>query len=216
MKVLIPIIKNPVYSQLIFSINKREVYASQLQKELNKSQGTIQKHLIFLTKQKYLIMKEHPEKKKNIKLFSINWEKINKEFFKFMLAKSKNPEFKISEKYAKNKYLSFYFKEIFSFYKEINVKVIEEIFDSLSISLLESFAPFSNESKSEELAEFYKFLELINPSNWENIKFINKSEKILYEISTKERVEECPESLTEKEIRELIKKSEEKRRFIKI
>lgn len=83
MKILIPVVENPVYSRLLFTINSREVYASQLTEEFKKSQGTIQKHLIYLAEQNYLIVKQHPEKKKNIKLFSINWKKIIEEFFNF-------------------------------------------------------------------------------------------------------------------------------------
>lgn len=82
MKKRVPILNNEIFSKILFIINKREIYASQIASELNKTQATTQRQLTFLVKENYLIIKEHPEKKKNIKLFSIDWQKIVEEFLK--------------------------------------------------------------------------------------------------------------------------------------
>jgi len=181
MKVLKPVIENPVYSELLFLINTRKLYASEIAKEVKKSQATTQRQLIHLIEEGYLKVENHPKKSKNIKLFSLNWERINKEFIRYMLSLSRNPQFKISDKYSSNKYLSLYFKKITSYYKELKIKTLKELFDLISRGLLDSFL-VKGISKNSEFEEFVKFFELINSSNWEDLRFLNKSEHIFNEI----------------------------------
>jgi DNA-binding transcriptional ArsR family regulator len=102
MKTLIPILENPIYSRILFAINGKEVYASELVKKLNKTQATIQRQLTILKEEKFICVKEHPKKKKNIQLFYINWEKIIDEFFKQLFKK-------ISIRYNE---IMLYFKDI--------------------------------------------------------------------------------------------------------
>ena len=73
----------------------------------------------ILNKKGYLEYKSHPEKKKNIKIFFINCNKIKEELFKFM--KSVDKDVKIKKSYENNKYLDFFIKELFLSFKKENV-----------------------------------------------------------------------------------------------
>ncbi|MFH1585790.1 MAG: hypothetical protein ABIB79_03420 [archaeon] len=98
MKIKVPVIKNEIYSKILFSINTRKVYASELASELHKSQATIQKHLTYLvgkeeekkTKKKgYLVVIDHPKKEKNIKLFFVNFSRIIYEFHMYHVSQDR-------------------------------------------------------------------------------------------------------------------------------
>ncbi|MBS3099303.1 hypothetical protein J4462_03765 [Candidatus Pacearchaeota archaeon] len=91
MRVRKPVIENEIYSRILFSIGINKVYASQLEDVVKKikSQATVQRQLTYLLEQKYLTIEDHPEKISNIKLFSINWEKILEEFYQFYLPTKK-------------------------------------------------------------------------------------------------------------------------------
>jgi DNA-binding transcriptional ArsR family regulator len=84
MKKRVPVLNNEIYSKILFLINDGEIYASQISSALDKTQATTQRQLMVLEERGYVTLKEHPEKKKNIQLFSINWGKIIEEFFNFL------------------------------------------------------------------------------------------------------------------------------------
>lgn len=182
----LPVIDSVVYSNLIFEIAKGNNYAQKIFESFKKKKpvSVIARQLDILEKKEKFITSETKEDKsvfpmQRLRIYSVNWEKINREFFKFILAKSKTQGFKIPEKYATNKFLSLYFKKIFSANKEIGVEKINEIFESFSISLFEHDFDFYKQGDKKELKEFIEFLELINPAQWENDKFVKKSMKII-------------------------------------
>jgi len=89
MKKRLPILNNEIYSKILFLINDKEVYASQIASALGKTQATTQRQLVILAEKNYLNFKQHPEKKKNIRLFSVNWEKIIEDFLNFLKDRKK-------------------------------------------------------------------------------------------------------------------------------
>lgn len=154
MKIRVPINENKVYSEILYYINKEKVYASEIAEKLNKSQATLQKQLNFLVIEGYLIAEDHPKKKKNIKLFSINWKKITKEYYNKLLETSKDrlqvydncliqilPEIKndyehlrnieeLKNKIIGNELLIKIFKNSF-----ISMKQISDIYDVVSLDM---------------------------------------------------------------------------------
>lgn len=185
----LPIIDNIVYSNLIFQVALGNNYAQKIFEAFGKQKevSVILKQLKTLEDEGFVSSEIKEDRSvfpmKKIRIYSINWERINQEFFDFIKNKSKNPNLKIPEKYAKNKLFSLYLKEIFARHEKIKATVIKDIFESLSIALLESLVPISESSKPKELGELAKILELINPSNWENNLFVEESEKILFKIA---------------------------------
>jgi DNA-binding transcriptional ArsR family regulator len=73
--------KNPVYSEILFRINVREISAYDLAKEFeNKSRPTLVKQLQELEKEGYVKRKKDGKKQ----LFFVNWNKIKKDFVVFL------------------------------------------------------------------------------------------------------------------------------------
>lgn len=79
------------HSLLIYVLNNKEMYASEIARLVKEKQGTTQRRLMKLESSGFIKIKEHPEKIKNIKLFSVNWDKILEEFIK--LLKEQKEEF---------------------------------------------------------------------------------------------------------------------------
>jgi hypothetical protein len=79
-----PIPENHVYSRILFWINDKEITSMQLAKMLKKDQSSLLRQMRHLEKNGYLSVKEE-NKKFNEKLFSINWHKIEEEFYNFTL-----------------------------------------------------------------------------------------------------------------------------------
>lgn len=182
------IIDSNRYSLILFKISQGKNYNQILSEELSIKPNALIEHLKYLEDRKFLITTR--QKEYNKKIYRINWEKINDEFIKYILSKSKDPKFTISKKYAQNKYLSLFFEKLFINYDQTRSKTIKGFFESFSIALLESLAPFSKETKPQEIGEFAEFLELINPSNWEDDKFIDLSEEIMEEFSDEIDIEQ--------------------------
>lgn len=183
----LPVIDNFIYSDLIFKIAKGNNYAQKIFEAYKKKKpvSVIARQLDILEEDGFVTSETKEDKSvfpmQRLRIYSVNWEKINKEFFRFMEEKSTNPDFKLSEKFLKNKCLAFYFERIFSFNEEVGFKTIKEVFEKFSLSLLESLAEFSADEKyyGKEISDFRRILEAINPAEWENPKFIDKSEEIL-------------------------------------
>jgi len=75
-------LENSEYSFLFFYLAEKEMYASEIASQLNDSQPTIQRRLKRMVRTRLLLVKKHPQKKKNIKLFSVNWKKLIEELLK--------------------------------------------------------------------------------------------------------------------------------------
>lgn len=160
MKKRVPTLDNLVYSQIILKINAREVYASELANELKKSQATLQKQLAILTQEGYVITKPHPEKKKNIKLFSLNWNKLKKNLFDYV--RNLNPETQIKPSYYKNRYLELFLKELFITFKEDKI-TLKEIFRVLQENRFYGYPEVGE--VSQEWREFCAICNLITQTN---------------------------------------------------
>jgi len=87
----INVLESSEHSFLIYILNDKEMYASEIAKLVKEQQGTIQRRLMKLRSAGFIKIKEHPEKTKNIKLFYVNWNKILEEFIK--LLKEQKTEF---------------------------------------------------------------------------------------------------------------------------
>jgi len=173
----LPVIDSVPFSQIIFLISSGINYPQAISKSRKTDPSATIKQITTLKKQGFLFSKK--EKLLNKTIYSLNKEKISETFIQYMNDKKQNNGFNLSNKYSQNKYLGEYLKEIFASYKEIKVTKIREIFETFSISTLESLALFTSTDKDKELADFSTFLDCINPAAWENHLFIEKSEKIL-------------------------------------
>ena len=89
MRTEIKTLDSPDHSLLIFTLDKNKMYASELARQVKEQQGTIQRRLKKLKEEGYVLLEGHPKKKKNIKLFSVNWDKINEEFIKYLQKREK-------------------------------------------------------------------------------------------------------------------------------
>lgn len=72
------------HSLLIYVLNNKIMYASEIARLVKEKQGTTQRRLMKLESSGFVKIKEHPKKIKNIKLFSVNWDKILYEFIKLL------------------------------------------------------------------------------------------------------------------------------------
>jgi predicted transcriptional regulator len=87
----INVLESSEHSLLIYIINNKEMYASEIARRVKEQQGTIQRRLMKLKNSDFIKIKKHPDKIKNIKLFYVNWNKILEEFVK--LLKEQKDEF---------------------------------------------------------------------------------------------------------------------------
>lgn len=89
-------IKNPIYCEIIYKINTREVFLFEFEKEFNKDRVTLLKQINELEKDNFIIRRKEGRKQ----LFSINWEKITEEFVNFVkeLLNKRYQEIKMQEK----------------------------------------------------------------------------------------------------------------------
>lgn len=85
----INVLESEEHSFLVYSINDKEMYASEIARSVNEQQGTTQRRLMKLRKAGFIGIKEHPEKKKNIKLFYVKWDKIMSEFIRLLQEQKK-------------------------------------------------------------------------------------------------------------------------------
>lgn len=171
-------LENSEYSFLFFYLAEKEMYASEIASQLNDSQPTIQRRLKRMVRTKLLLVKKHPQKKKNIKLFSVNWEKIIEELLKKIREKLKmvlkeieennldfNRIFKnfkeiisraedknFEEKIKRNKYLIKFLQAYFKYIVRLNSR---ETTISEAFSILFYFENFNFIEEFETSSSFY-------------------------------------------------------------
>ena len=63
----IKVLESSEHSFLIYNINDKEMYASEIARKVGEQQGTTQRRLMKLKTAGFIGIKEHPEKRKNIK-----------------------------------------------------------------------------------------------------------------------------------------------------
>ena len=77
-KISIP--QNPIYSRILFMLSKESLTSTDLASKLGKEQPPVFRQLKFLENKGYVIQ-DKKKKQYNKKLFSLNWNKIEEDFY---------------------------------------------------------------------------------------------------------------------------------------
>jgi len=82
----LPILKNKAYCKILIALNDKKLIAQEIANKLSIDQSGVIKNLKHLIKKKYV----NVEKVKKTKYYYVNWDKIRKEYNKFLLGKKQN------------------------------------------------------------------------------------------------------------------------------
>jgi len=183
-RTLIPIPENILYSKIIFSIAKGNNYAQKISEDIEKDTGNLAKQLSLLKKEGFLYSKQEIDKSKfpmsKIRYYSINWDKINSEFFKTIASTPntkegketfhmtylradkrwddvlrKNFSIQIKNKGFKNRHLNAIFKKTFAVLSESKKDItLKEIFNAVPKAFMEGLYDTKQKKDIKEIKEF--------------------------------------------------------------